>query len=93
MVDEKNTVFFFDDVHEYDRQLDDPLKKGYPYPTVQGQHVVVGSSRCWHLLPTPVQSAGTKRMTRGFSALSGHVTPADQTDLMAGTLKRNERDR
>jgi len=27
-------VFFFDDVYGYDKQLDEALKKGYPYPTV-----------------------------------------------------------
>ncbi len=32
-VDEKNNVFFFDDVYGYDVQLDEALKKGYPYPT------------------------------------------------------------
>jgi len=32
-VDEKNKVFFFDDVYGYDKQLDEALKKGYPYPT------------------------------------------------------------
>ena len=32
-VDEKNHVFFFDDVYGYDKQLDEALKKGYPYPT------------------------------------------------------------
>jgi len=32
-VDEKNNVFFFDDVYGYDKQLDEVLKKGYPYPT------------------------------------------------------------
>ena len=32
-VDEKNNVFFFDDVYGYDKQLDEALKKGYPYPT------------------------------------------------------------
>ena len=32
-VDEHNKVFFFDDVYGYDKQLDDALKKGYPYPT------------------------------------------------------------
>ena len=32
-VDEKNNVFFFDDVYGYDKQLDQVLKKGYPYPT------------------------------------------------------------
>ena len=34
VVDEKNNVFFFDDVYGYDKQLDEALKKGYPYPTV-----------------------------------------------------------
>jgi len=33
VVDEKNNVFFFDDVYGYDKQLDEALKKGYPYPT------------------------------------------------------------
>jgi len=32
-VDENNNVFFFDDVYGYDKQLDEALKKGYPYPT------------------------------------------------------------
>jgi len=32
-VDEKNKVFFFDDVYGFDKQLDEVLKKGYPYPT------------------------------------------------------------
>jgi murein L,D-transpeptidase YcbB/YkuD len=32
-VDEHNKVFFFDDVYGYDKQLDEALKKGYPYPT------------------------------------------------------------
>ena len=32
-VDEKNNVFFFDDVYGYDKQLDQALSKGYPYPT------------------------------------------------------------
>jgi murein L,D-transpeptidase YcbB/YkuD len=32
-VDEKNNVFFFDDVYGYDKQLDEALNKGYPYPT------------------------------------------------------------
>jgi L,D-transpeptidase YcbB len=32
-VDEKNNVFFFDDVYGFDKQLDEVLKKGYPYPT------------------------------------------------------------
>lgn len=32
-VDEKNNVFFFDDVYGYDKQLDQALNKGYPYPT------------------------------------------------------------
>jgi L,D-transpeptidase YcbB len=32
-VDEKNNVFFFDDVYGYDKQLDEALSKGYPYPT------------------------------------------------------------
>jgi len=32
-VDEKNNVLFFDDVYGYDKQLDEALKKGYPYPT------------------------------------------------------------
>jgi len=32
-VDEKNNVFFFDDVYGYDKQLDEALKKGYLYPT------------------------------------------------------------
>ena len=33
VVDEKNNVFFFDDVYGYDKQLDEALKEGYPYPT------------------------------------------------------------
>jgi murein L,D-transpeptidase YcbB/YkuD len=33
VVDEKNSVFFFDDVYGYDKQLDAALKKGYPYPS------------------------------------------------------------
>ena len=33
IVDEKNNVFFFDDVYGYDKQLDTALKKGYPYPS------------------------------------------------------------
>lgn len=33
VVDEKNTVFFFDDIYGYDKLLDEALKKGYPYPT------------------------------------------------------------
>jgi len=32
-VDDKNNVFFFDDVYGYDKELDAVLKKGYPYPT------------------------------------------------------------
>jgi L,D-transpeptidase YcbB len=32
-VDEKNNVFFFDDIYGYDKELDEVLKKGYPYPT------------------------------------------------------------
>lgn len=32
-VDDKNTVFFFDDIYGYDKELDEALKKGYPYPT------------------------------------------------------------
>jgi len=32
-VDERNNVFFFDDVYGYDKQLDEALNKGYPYPT------------------------------------------------------------
>lgn len=32
-VDEHSRVFFFDDVYGYDKQLDEALKKGYPYPT------------------------------------------------------------
>jgi len=32
-VDEDNKAFFFDDVYGYDKQLDEALKKGYPYPT------------------------------------------------------------
>jgi len=32
-VDEKNNVFFFDDIYGYDKELDAVLKKGYPYPT------------------------------------------------------------
>jgi L,D-transpeptidase YcbB len=31
IVDEKNNVFFFDDVYGYDKELDAALKKGYPY--------------------------------------------------------------
>ena len=31
-VDDKNTVFFFDDIYGYDRLLDEALKLGYPYP-------------------------------------------------------------
>jgi hypothetical protein len=34
-VDEKNNVFFFDDVYGYDKQLDEALKKRYSYPTAQ----------------------------------------------------------
>ncbi len=33
VVDEKNNVFFFDDVYGYDKQLEQALKKGYPYPS------------------------------------------------------------
>ena len=33
LVDEKNDVLFFDDLYGYDKQLDEALKKGYPYPT------------------------------------------------------------
>ena len=33
VVDEKNNVFFFDDVYGYDKQLDEVSKKRYPYPT------------------------------------------------------------
>ncbi len=33
VVDEKNNVFFFDEVYGYDKQLDEALKKGYSYPT------------------------------------------------------------
>jgi L,D-transpeptidase YcbB len=33
LVDEKNNVYFFDDVYGYDKQLDEALKKGYPYPS------------------------------------------------------------
>jgi murein L,D-transpeptidase YcbB/YkuD len=33
IVDEKNNVFFFDDVYGYDKELDAALKKGYPYPS------------------------------------------------------------
>jgi hypothetical protein len=29
----KNEVFFFDDIYGYDKQLDEALRKGYPYPT------------------------------------------------------------
>jgi len=32
-VDEQNKAFFFDDVYGFDKQLDEALKKGYPYPT------------------------------------------------------------
>lgn len=32
-VDEDNKTFFSDDVYGYDKQLDEALKKGYPYPT------------------------------------------------------------
>jgi L,D-transpeptidase YcbB len=32
-VDEKNNVFFFDDIYGYDKKLDEALNKGYPYPT------------------------------------------------------------
>jgi murein L,D-transpeptidase YcbB/YkuD len=32
-VDDKNTLFFFDDIYGYDKLLDEALKKGYPYPT------------------------------------------------------------
>ena len=32
-VDNKNTVFFFDDIYGYDKLLDEALKTGYPYPT------------------------------------------------------------
>ena len=32
-VDEKNNVFFFDDIYGYDKELDAVLLKGYPYPT------------------------------------------------------------
>ena len=32
-VDDKSTVFFFDDTYGYDKLLDEALKKGYPYPT------------------------------------------------------------
>ena len=31
-VDENNKTFFFDDVYGYDKELDEALKKGYPYP-------------------------------------------------------------
>jgi len=33
VVDEKNNVFFFDDIYGYDKLLDEVLKKGYPYPS------------------------------------------------------------
>lgn len=33
-VNENNKVFFFDDVYGYDKELDEVLKKGYPYPTI-----------------------------------------------------------
>jgi L,D-transpeptidase YcbB len=32
-VDENNNVFFFDDIYGYDKQLDEVLNRGYPYPT------------------------------------------------------------
>lgn len=32
-VDNKNAVFFFDDIYGYDKLLDEALRKGYPYPT------------------------------------------------------------
>ena len=32
-VDEHNKVFFFDDIYGYDKQLDEALKRGYPYPS------------------------------------------------------------
>jgi L,D-transpeptidase YcbB len=32
-VDDKNNVLFFDDIYGYDIQLDEALKKGFPYPT------------------------------------------------------------
>jgi len=32
-VDEDNKVFFFDDIYGYDKQLDEALKSGYPYPS------------------------------------------------------------
>jgi len=33
VVDEKNNVFFFDDVYGYDKLLNIAFKKGYPYPS------------------------------------------------------------
>jgi L,D-transpeptidase YcbB len=32
-VDEKQDVYFFEDVYGYDKELDAVLRKGYPYPT------------------------------------------------------------
>jgi len=43
-VDEKNNVFFFDDVYGYDKQLDEALKKGYPYPTAWTDRWVLPAS-------------------------------------------------
>jgi len=33
VVDDQNKVLFFDDIYGYDKELDEALKKGYPYPT------------------------------------------------------------
>jgi murein L,D-transpeptidase YcbB/YkuD len=33
LVDERGSVFFYDDVYGYDRDLDAVLRRGYPYPT------------------------------------------------------------
>ena len=37
-VDENGQVDFFDDIYHYDKQLEDVLAKGMPYPSQQ-QHV------------------------------------------------------
>jgi hypothetical protein len=33
----QNTAFFVDGIYGYDKFLDGALKKGYPYPTAEGQ--------------------------------------------------------
>ena len=36
-VNEDGTTHFFDDIYGYDKQLDDVLAKGMPYPSQQGK--------------------------------------------------------